>query len=133
MSRLFRALVLPALLSALLLPVTPASAGARATVPDATFRVKDVRLNAYTGNIVVKARVRCTGTGTMTWSAQAQQDLSAAGSKDVPCDGVKRRSKIALDPIDGRFHRGAVSLIVGYVVCGPKVCEAFGQSLDTTV
>lgn len=133
MSRIARALMLPALLATLMLPVTPASAGDTTNVPDATFGVKNVRLNGYTGNIIVVARVSCTGTGTMTWSAQAQQDLSAFGSKDVPCDGVKRRSRIALDPADGRFHPGAVSLIVGYVVCGPKACQAFGQSLDTTV
>jgi hypothetical protein len=132
-SRLSRALLLPALFGALLLPITPASAGDTSNVPNATFRVKDVRINGYTGNIIVAARVSCTGTGTMTWSAQAQQDLSAAGSKDVPCDGVKRRSRIALDPADGRFHPGAVSLIVGYVVCGPTACQATGQSLDTTV
>ena len=57
MRRLSRALVLPALLGALLLPVTPASAGDTSNVPDATFRVKDVRLNGYTGNIIV-ARAR---------------------------------------------------------------------------
>ena len=61
MRRLSRALVLPALLCALLLPVTPASAGDTSNVPDATFRIKDVRLNGYTGNIIVAARVSCTG------------------------------------------------------------------------
>jgi hypothetical protein len=132
-SRIARVLLLPALLAALVLPITPAAAGNKANVPHATFGVKDVRLNGYTGHIIVKARVSCTGTGSMTWSAQAVQGLTAAGSKSVPCDGVKRRSRIALDPVYGRFRPGPVSLIVGYVVCGPKTCQAFSQSLDTTV
>lgn len=129
-----RAAIVGALVAALALPMLPAAAaGDRTNVPDATLRVKDVRLNGYTGKVIVVARVSCTGTGTMSWSAQALQDLSASGSKDVPCDGVKRRSRLALDPVYGRFHPGPVSLSVGYLVCGPKACQAFGQSIDTTV
>ena len=41
--------------------------------------------------------------------------------------------KGAMRLIHGLEREAGVPLIVGYVVCGPKACQATGQSLDTTV
>jgi len=100
--------------------VSPASA---ASLPDTHFRVKSVTLDARSGTILVRARVQCTGRGTMSWDSSVRQSGTRAhSSEDVPCDGLFRMQNIFLVPKSGRFHAGTAELVTGDIICGTDVC-----------
>ncbi len=132
MTRRLRAGILAAALALLVLPAAPASAG-QSDAPDIHWKLRSVTLNGYTGNLVVKARVRCDGKGTASWTAIAVQDLRARGAAPILCDGQGRRSTIVLDPAKGRFHPGEVAMDIALVACSTDFCTVSGQSFSTTV
>lgn len=115
----------------------PALAAAGDDIPDVKVKVRSVTLNGYTGNIVVRARVKCTqvvsGVGTAAWGASALQDLRASAGEAIECDGEGRRTKLVLDPRKGRFHPGQVGMTIGWTAFGSKAAEAESQSFTTRV
>jgi hypothetical protein len=132
MNKRWRAGLMAAAVGLLVLPAAPASAG-QTDAPEITWKLRSITLNGYTGNLVVKARVRCDGKGTASWTAIAVQDLRARGTADIVCDGDGRRSKIVLDPARGRFHPGEVAMDIALVACSKDFCSVSGQSFSTTV
>ena len=132
MKQLVRAGLMAAAVGLLVLPAAPASAG-QTNTPDITWKLRSITLDGYSGNLIVKARVRCDGKGTASWTAIAVQDLRARGTAPIICDGQGRRSKIVLDPAKGRFHPGQVSMDIALVACSKDHCTVSGQSFATTV
>ena len=118
------------------LSATPATAGVD-DVPTAKVNVRSIAIDGYTGNIVVRARVKCTqkvkGVGTASWNAKAVQDLRAQATAQIKCDGDRHRSVLQLDPKRGRFHRGDVSITITVTRVGSKLAEVDARSFDTVV
>ena len=114
----------------------PAFAGVD-DVPTARVKVRSVALDGYTGNLVVKAGVKCTrqvkGVGTASWNVKAVQDLRAQATEQIRCDGVRHRSILQLDPKRGRFHSGLVNLTLTVTRIGSTFAEADSRSFDTVV
>ena len=132
MKRIIHLALVVASVALVALSAVPASA-AKSDAPDLRWKLRSVTLDGYTGNLVVKARVRCTGKGTASWTALAVQDLRARGTAPITCDGQGRRSKIVLDPVRGRFHPGTVAMDIALGACGKHTCTGSGQSFSTTV
>jgi hypothetical protein len=118
------------------LGAAPVSAGVN-DVPSARVNVRSIAIDGYTGNIVVRARVKCTqivkGVGTASWNAKAVQDLRAQATAQIRCDGDRHRSVLQLDPKRGRFHPGEVSITVTVTRVGSRFAEVDSRSFDTVV
>lgn len=116
---------------------TPAQAGGHSDIPRVKVKIRSVTLAGYTGNIEVRARVKCTpvvsGVGTAAWAASARQDLRASAGAPIECDGVRRRAKLVLTPRNGGFHPGRVGMTVAWTALGSKSAEAESQSFTTKV
>ncbi len=132
MRRLVRAGLMAAAVALLVLPAAPASAGQN-DAPDIKWKLRSITLDGYTGNLIVKARVRCDGKGTASWTTIAVQDLRARGTAPIICDGNGHRSTIVLDPAKGRFHPGQVAIDIALVACSKDFCTVSGESFATTV
>jgi hypothetical protein len=123
------------------LSITALSTGAASAavddVPTVRVKIASTSLDGYTGNVVVFARVRCTpavaGVGSASWMVQAVQDRRARASAPIPCDGIRHRSELQLDPKRGRFHRGVVQLTVQQQAVGSHTSEISSSSFSVTV
>jgi|1185.fasta_scaffold462406_2 hypothetical protein len=112
--------------------IAVASAGAMGTatnayaggsrLPDVKFHLKTLSWDPHTGNVMVTARVRCTGKGSFRWEVGIQQKVRARASANVPCDGDGFLASIELHSRNGRFHPGAADLTRGIIICGQDVC-----------
>lgn len=108
------------------LPLAPASAAT--ADPTLLVKVRAVTFDAYTGNVTVKARVACSNADSGTWTARLVQDVKAKGAAPIVCDGEKRRSRIVLDPAQGRFHSGPAELTYGGFACSDTSCVVFSAN-----
>jgi hypothetical protein len=133
------AFLLAALVAALAvssLTAAPASAGVN-DIPTARVNVRSIAIDGYTGNIVVRARVKCTrqvkGIGTASWSVKAVQDLRAQATAQIPCNGDRQRSVLQLDPKRGRFHPGQVNMTITVTRVGSTSAEVDSRSFATVV
>ena len=126
-----RAGLVVALAGMLMTPMDPASAGS--DTPDVRWKLRFVSLDPYTGDVTVKARARCSGEGTASWTAVAVQDVRARGTAQITCDGQGRRSKVILSSDKGAFRHGPVSLDIAVVACSTTACTVSGQSFTTTI
>ena len=118
------------------LGAAPATASVN-DVPSVRVNVRSIEIDGYTGNIVVRARVKCTrtvkGVGTAFWNAKAVQDLRAQATAQIRCDGDRHRSVLKLDPKRGRFHPGSVSMTITVTRVGSTFAEVDSRSFDTVV
>jgi len=118
------------------LSAAPARAGVD-DIPTVRVNIRSIAIDGYTGNIVVRARVKCTrqvkGVGTASWNVKAVQDLRAQATAQIPCDGDRRRSVLQLDPRRGRFHPGQVNVTVTVTRVGSKTAEVDSRSFDTVL
>ena len=130
--------VLVTLLSVIAVAFAPLTASAAVDdLPSLRVKVRSITLDGYTGNIVVKARVKCTqqvtGVGSASWGMRAVQELRARDSTSIRCNGEAYRSVLTLDPKAGRFHPGLVNLTQRETARGSMVVEVGVSNFDTVI
>jgi hypothetical protein len=101
---------------------TSAYASVGSHLPDVKFHLKGLSWSPHTGNVMVTARVKCTGHGSFRWEVGLQQKVRARASANVPCDGDGFLASIELHSRNGRFHPGSADLTRGIIICGKDVC-----------
>ncbi len=112
--------ILP-MIAALSICALPGQAVANAAVTH--MKPKSIEWVPRTGNVVVKAEVRCSGPRSMRWQVSiVQGDRHDLGSKNIPCDGQLRTQTIVLDSHQQRYHAGIADLEIGTIVCGGVDC-----------
>jgi hypothetical protein len=111
-----------------LAPVAQASEG-----PSLLVQLRSVEFDAYTGNVTVKVRVACSNAESASWNARLVQEVRAKGSRAIPCDGERHRSRIVLDPVKGRFTAGPAELTYGGSACDSTGCVISSASVTVTL